>query len=100
MSSSGLNFKGMLDDLVGTRGAYILDKEFNILVNYLKDEKISQEVAFERAEEPLRKFMFEQTREKDCSFTQLAFSQYKITWEFSSFRSKTTPPRVRFRNIF
>lgn len=30
-SKSKLNFKNMLDDLVGTRGAYILDKDFNIL---------------------------------------------------------------------
>ncbi len=28
---SKTNFKSMLDDLVGTRGAYIVDKEFNIL---------------------------------------------------------------------
>ncbi len=28
---SKVNFKNLLDDLVGTRGAYIIDKEFNIL---------------------------------------------------------------------
>jgi flagellar biosynthetic protein FliP len=36
-------------------------------IDPLREERISQQVAFERAEKPLREFMFDQTRTKDVA---------------------------------
>ena len=36
-------------------------------IDPLREERISQEVAFERAEGPMREFMFDQTRSKDLA---------------------------------